>query len=175
MKRPRITNRLLVALAAWVLVACGPGVGGSGTGEEQAPSALPVFGANAAALCSSELAPLLNCPAGAGVAAEPRGGTAAVSFTGSLGGNPVALSLSGNQADLRVGCTVLRFRGDWGQLGAQAARFYGYLDGAGGTPVVATAEARVVAGQIELTLRDANGSVLVGPLLVSRGEPPACA
>jgi hypothetical protein len=164
--------RLAVALAtlAWLLAACGPGVGGSGTGEDQT-SALPVFGASAASLCGSEFATLLAC--GTPPSAAPNVGTSALAFVGTLGGVPASLRLQGNQADLRVGCVALRFRGEWGRLGSQAPRFYGYLDH-DGTAVVATMEARLVGAAIELTLRDVNGSVLFGPILVTAGEAHGC-
>jgi hypothetical protein len=176
MSRPRpytaLAARLAAAMAAlaWLLAGCGPGVGGSGTGEDQT-SALPIFGASAASLCASEFAALLAC--GTPPSAAPNVGTTALAFVGTLGGVPASLRLQGNQADLRVGCVALRFRGEWGRLGSQAPRFYGYVD-QDGTAVVATMEARLVGNAIELTLRDANGSVLFGPLLVTAGEAPAC-
>lgn len=164
---PRWANLLAVATLA-LLAACGPGVGGSGTGEDQ--SALPPFGASAASLCGSELALLLQCPTGSTTTAA---GTARVAFSGRLGGQDVALQLQGNQAELRVGCTLLRFRGQWGQLAPQPPRFYGYTD-PDGVAAVATLEARLVGSEIELTLRDANGSIIVGPVLVAAGEARSC-
>jgi hypothetical protein len=166
---PRWVNLLAAATLA-LLSACGPGVGGSGTGEDQ--TALPPFGASAASLCSSELAVLLQCPAGSGTAAGGTG-TGPVAFSGRLGGQDVALQLQGNQADLRVGCTLLRFRGQWGQLAGQSPRFYGYTDPEG-VPVVATMEARLVVSEIELTLRDANGSAILCPVRVAAGEARNC-
>jgi hypothetical protein len=159
----------LLALVA-LLAACGPGVGGSGTGEDQ--TALPPFGAANAALCGSELAPLLLCPSGAS-APGAAGGTEPVAFSGRLGGQDVALQLQGNRAELRVGCTLLRFGGQWGQLAGQPERFYGYTD-PDGQPAVATLEARLAGSEIELTLRDANGSVLFGPQRVARGAARTC-
>jgi hypothetical protein len=174
---PTIRRAVMAALLATLtglFAACGPGVGGSGTGEDMS-SALPAFGASPAGLCASDLAALLACPGSSSPAVDLRGGTSPVSFAGTSNGLAVALWLQGNRVDLRLGCTVLRFRGEWGQLGAQAPRFYGYLDNGDGAPVIATLEARVVDGsRIELTLRDANGSTLAGPLQVARGDPPVC-
>lgn len=160
--RPALAAAALTALV--VLAACGPGVGGSGTGEDQ--NALPSFGASPAALCSGEFAALLAC-------ASAGSGTGAVAFRGQAGGESVSLVLDGNGAELRVGCTLLRFRGLWGQLAGQPPRFYGYLD-PDGAPVVATLEARLEGSSIVLTLRDANGSAVIGPLPVSAGTAPGC-
>jgi hypothetical protein len=167
----RLARAALATAALALLAACGPGVGGSGTGEDQ--SALPSFGASASALCSGELAALLACAPASGGALDPGGGTGLVAFRGQAGGEAVSLVLQGNGAELRVGCTLLRFRGQWGQLAGQPPRFYGYLD-PDGAPVVATLEARLVGGEIELTLRDANGSALLGPLRVAAGTAPGC-
>lgn len=164
---PRWANLLAAATLA-LLAACGPGVGGSGTGEDLTP--LPSSGATALLLCSGELAPLLQCTA---VGAAATGGTARVAFSGRLGGQDVALELQGNRAELRVGCTLLRFRGQWGQLAGQPPRFYGYTD-PDGAAAVATLEARLAGNEIELTLRDANGSVIVGPVNVAAGEARNC-
>lgn len=167
----RVAQATLAAAALLVLAACGPGVGGSGTGEDM--SALPGFGASAAPLCGGELAPLLACAPATGGAVDPAGGTGLVAFRGQAGGEVVSLVLQGNGAELRVGCTLLRFRGQWGQLAGQPPRFYGYVD-PDGAPVVATLEARRVGSELELTLRDANGSVVSGPLRVAAGTAPGC-
>lgn len=169
--RWRLSRMALAAAALALIAACGPGVGGSGTGEDQ--TALPSFGASAAALCSGELAPVLACAPTTGGAIDPGLGTGLVAFRGQVGGESVSLVLQGNGAELRVGCTLLRFRGLWGQLPGQPPRFYGYVD-PDGAPVVATLEARLVGGEIELTLRDANGSAVVGPLRVATGMAPGC-
>jgi hypothetical protein len=166
----RLALAALAAAALALMSACGPGVGGSGTGEDQ--TALPGFGASAASLCSGELAPLLACTPATG-SLEPGVGTGLVAFRGELGGEAVSLVLQGNGAELRVGCTLLRFRGLWGQLAGQPPRFYGFVD-PDGAPVVSTLEARLVGGEIELTLRDANGSAVFGPLRVAAGTAPGC-
>lgn len=165
---PRWAGWLAAAMLA-LLAACGPGVGGSGTGEDQTPA--PPLGASLAPLCASELAPLLQCPSG--TTAPGAGGTDAVAFSGRIGGQDVALAVQGNQADLRVGCVLLRFRGQWGQVSGQAPRFYGYTD-PDGQPAVATLELRPVGNGLELTLRDASGGVIFGPQAVARGEARSC-
>jgi len=170
--RPPRWASWLATAALTLLVACGPGVGGSGTGEDLTPSTpAPPLGAAVTALCASDLAPTLDCPSTSGMPGA--GGTDAVAFSGRVDGQDVALQLQGNEADLRVGCTLLRFRGQWAQVAAQAPRFYGYTD-PDGLRTVATLDARAVGSGIELTLRDASGGVVFGPIVVTRGEARTC-
>ena len=173
----RMAALCLALTLALALAACGPGVGGSGTGATE--SALPLFGASAAALCSSDLAAALDCPTVAGSAAPPGPGvgTATVYFADTIDGRRVLVRLQGNTIDLDVPCAGLQFSGEWGVISGQAARFFGYTS-ADTVPVPAALEVRIVGSGLQLTLRDAAGRVLLGPVLVTRtpvaGTPGGC-
>jgi hypothetical protein len=157
---------LALALSA-LLGACGPGVGGTGTGE--GISALPQFDASPASLCGSELAALVGCPSGS-AAATP--GSAAVYLADTIDGRRVLVRLQGNEIELDAPCARLQFRGQWGTIANQASRFFGYatLDGA---PALATVSAQIGGGGVQLTLRDAQGTTLIGPVLVVVVPAPA--
>ncbi len=170
----------LTALALVVLQACGPGVGGSGTGQ-----GLDAFGASAAPLCGSEIASALACPAGTAApgASAPAGGngTGTVYFADTppdtSGGSRVSVTVQGDSIELDAPCAGLRFRGQWGLLAGQAARFYG-LNGDGASAQPAQLRASLDSGGLLLTLLDANGNPLLGPVRVTvrptAGTPGAC-
>jgi len=130
----------LVWLALAALQACGPGVGGSGTGQ-----GLDTFGASA--------------PAGGG-------GSSTVYFADTTGSGRVAVTVQGDSIELDAPCAGLRFRGQWGLLAGQAARFYG-LNGEGSSAQPAQVRASLAEGGLQLTVLDANGNVLLGPVLVT--------
>ncbi len=150
---------LLLALAA-LLGACGPGVGGTGTGEEI--TALQDFGAAPASVCSGELAALAACT-GAGAAAAPA--SAGVYLADTFDGRRVRVHLQGDGIDVDAPCARLRFRGRWGVVGSQAGRFYGSAT-VDGVLQPATLTAQPVSGGAQLTVRDAQGVTLLGPVLV---------
>lgn len=162
-------------VAAAILGGCGPGVGGTGTGETTA--ALAVFGASAAPVCSSELAPVLACaaPTGVGGAAALAPGTAPVYLADTIDGRRVAVSVQGNLIELSAPCARVQFRGQWGAIAGQAARFYGSTGSTGthasGPP--ASLQALVRGNALELTLVDTQGLVLLGPVLVTARPAPA--
>jgi len=155
----------LVWLALAALQACGPGVGGSGTGQ-----GLDAFGASALPLCSSEIASALACPAGTAApgASAPAGGggSSTVYFADTTGSGRVAVTVQGDSIELDAPCAGLRFRGQWGLLAGQAARFYG-LNGEGSSAQPAQVRASLAEGGLQLTVLDANGNVLLGPVLVT--------
>jgi hypothetical protein len=173
----------LTALALVVLQACGPGVGGSGTGQ-----GLDAFGASAAPLCGSEIASALACPAGTAApgasASAGASGTDTVYFADTLtdsqadtGGSRVTVTVQGDSIALDAPCAGLRFRGQWGLLAGQAARFYG-LNGDGASAQPAQLRASLDGGGLLLTLLDANGNLLLGPVRVTvrptAAAPGAC-
>lgn len=155
------------------LQGCGPGVGGSGTGQ-----GLDTFGAAAAPLCASDIASALACPAGTGSvnpAADP--GTAPVYFADTIDGRRVAVKVQGQTLELLAPCVGIRFQGQWGVLTGQAARFYGF-NGEGSSAQPAQVRASLVSGGLQLTVLDASGNTLLGPVLVtarpSATVPGAC-
>ena len=154
-----LQGALLLALAT-LLGACGPGVGGTGTGEEI--TALQDFGAAPASVCSGELAALAACT-GTGAAAAPAGTT--VYLADTLDGRRVQVQLQGNAIDVDAPCARLRFRGRWGVVGSQAGRFYGSAT-VDGVSLPATLTAQPDSGGAQLTVRDAQGVTLLGPVRV---------
>ena len=166
-RRPLLKRGTLLGalLGALVLAACGPGVGGSGTGGTE--TALPVFGAGPASVCNAAVAAVLPCAGAAGAATLP----VPVVFVDTIDGRRVQATLQDNDIVLDVACSGLRFRGTWGQVPGQAARFYGYTDAQGTAPAELLVD--LAGSALALTLRDARGTVLLGPVLVQRGTPPA--
>ncbi len=166
--KPVRTAIALLTLSA-CLQACGPGVGGSGTGQ-----GLDAFGATAAALCGSEIATALACPAGAAgpPASSADGGNAGsgtVFFADTIDSRRVVVTVQGNSIDLNSPCARISFRGQWGLLAGQAARFYGFNgEGASAQPAQVRASLSTAGGGgLLLTVLDANGNLLLGPVLVT--------
>lgn len=166
---------LMALLLPWA-AGCGPGVGGTGTGD----SVLASFGASMAGLCSSSLAPQLACP-GALPGAPNTGGlpTALVYFADGMGATQVLARFEGNRVDLDAPCLRIRFSGEWGSVPGQAERFYGSLTtDAGERPVLATLTVQNAGGGggggVSLLLYDMDGRLRFGPrLLLPVAAPPA--
>jgi len=160
---------------ALILAACGPGVGGIGIGAE--PPSLASFGAVAASVCSSDLAPRLNCgQAGAvtGAPASPNldAGTGPLVLSDATG--RILVQLDGNQIELQAPCQNLVFRGVWGQIPGQAARYYGAVEAA--TSIgLGTVELETSGTNIGARVLDEEGRLLAGPfaLTPSQGAVPA--
>ncbi len=171
------------ALLAW-LAACGPGTGGTGTGETHSFD-LGTFGARAASVCTSTLASALSCsdttttattdavnpPAVAADASPP-----VAHFADSATGGEVHLAIEGNTAVLEARCLGLRFDGAWGVAGTNDARFFGsYGTAAAPSPLPATLSVDAVPGQdgaLRATLRQADERVLLGPVVLQRVAMP---
>ena len=164
----------MLAMAA-CLSACGPGVGGTGTGETHG---LAYFGANAASVCTTDVGSVLGCVAGAGAAPATPGPSAAPVFLADALANPhVQARAQDNTIDLSMACTGLRFRGQWGELAGFAPRFFGSV-GPDGAQVPATLQlqaAGAVTAGVVVTLRDAAGTVLLGPTLLVVVPAPVAA
>ncbi len=156
-------------VAALLLGGCGPGVGGTGTGETQ--GALGHFGAAAASACGSDLAPLLACTAG-NASAAPAPGAAAVHLADTIDGRRVIVRVQGNLIEVTAPCARLQFSGEWGVIAGQAARFYGFAT-VDGSLVPATLEAQSSGAGAQLTVRDETGRMLLGPVLVVVVAAPA--
>lgn len=170
-----LRSLLCTAWLAW-LAACGPGTGGTGSGETNSLE-LDVFGASASSVCASPLGSTLSCagtPAssGGGGAAATTDGTLAVHFTSGANGGEVHVAIDGNTLRLEARCSGLRFVGDWGIAGSGEARFFGSFgsfDTAATTP--ATLAVEIVPGHddaLQVTLRHADGRLLLGPLVLLR-------
>jgi hypothetical protein len=163
----RLRAALALLMLAAGLPACGPGVGGSGTGQ-----GLEAFGAVAAPLCGSELASALSCPpatVGSPAASAPSGanvGTAPVFLADTIDGRRVVVTVQGNSMDVDAPCARVRFSGQWGVLSGQAARFYGTNTDQGAVQP-AQVRASLDSGGLVITVQDAAGNVLLGPVLVT--------
>lgn len=170
--RPRAALGWLAMLMAAFLGGCGPGVGGTGTGDTAA--ALVYFGASPASLCSSEIAALVPCQHD-GTMATPVPGAAPVFLADAAEGARVRVRLQDDTIEVVETCTPLEFRGQWGVIAGQSGRFYGHADP---EAVPATLEAQASGAGLLLTLRDGEGRVLLGPLVVTAmaapPETPAC-
>jgi hypothetical protein len=153
------------------LTGCGPGVGGTGTGS----GALTAFGATAASVCSSAFALELGCPMApapapsSGVGSSM--GTLPVQFVDASG--RVTLDLDGNAAKLVSSCLHLRFDGEFGRA-ANGDGFFGtvHVDTGGADTLAALTAAPAPAGSLTIELRDADGNILLGPVVVRRAIIP---
>ena len=169
----------LSTLLAALLSACGPGVGGTGTGEtggNTAVGGLDAFGAAPAPVCSGVLAALLACaPATTGAVALPS--PAPVQLADTIDGRRVQVRLQGSTVELLAPCAGLLFSGNWGVIAGQAARYYGFA-GPEGALRPATLDAQLVGSAVQLTLRDTDGRLLLGPVLVTvvgtQASPGSC-
>ncbi len=175
-KSRTLAQALLGLLVLLLASACGPGVGGTGTGNEPQ---LARFGATAAAVCSSALLSQLACaptttapvdtsttPGMAGTASLPLDpGTAAVRFADAA--QRVLALLQGNRVELNAPCAGLRFGGDWGLVFGQTPRFYGWAESSVYTGP-AVLEASISGNGLVLRLLDENGRVLLGPVSLGR-------
>lgn len=157
------------AWALWMLLfaGCGPGVGGTGTGD----AAFAAFSASAASVCTGAIAAELACPLGpAGPAAT---GTLPIQFVDAAG--QVTLEMNSNLATLDASCLRLHFSGEFGGDAAGAQGFFGsYEIDANGIDVLAALIAVPGAGggALSIELRDVDGHVAVGPVLLRRVAGP---
>lgn len=162
-----------VLMLIW-LTGCGPGVGGSGTGQESV-QALVVFDAKSASVCGTALAQGLQCTATA-----VADGTATTTFVDRATGGQVTATLQGDTLELDARCQHLRFSGVWGVNSAGLARFYGtVLNDTTGVRVPAQVAVTAVSGGLQVVMLDAAGRELLGPLemvppAAVSGSLPAC-
>jgi hypothetical protein len=166
---PRLWSRGWLPCCVALLAACGPGVGGSGVGPTA--NGLAAFGATEAPVCGGELAALLGCPP-AGSVSSPVPASAPVFLADTTGGRRVAVQLQDGQIQIGAPCLPLSFRGTFGVVAGQAPRYYGFVD-PDGTAALATAVAQADAGGVLLTVSDAQGRVLLGPVRLVPVAAPA--
>ena len=162
---------LCLVWAAWA-AGCGPGVGGTGTGETT--GALAFFGATAAAVCRSDLAPALACPSAGTATLEA--GSAIVFFADAVVDRRVLVRFEGNEIEFNDACARFSFRGRWGDVAGKPGRFYGYRD-PDGERVPATLEIVIDPAGLQLTVRDLAGTVLRGPITIgatASDAAPSC-
>jgi hypothetical protein len=172
-----ITAALLAALLA--LPGCGPSSGGTGTGETG--SALVLFGATAVNVCTASFAKSLGCPptgSGAVPTSPDAQGSTMVNFSDTAQGGNISVAIQAQTIELSARCRGLHFLGDWGITASNDARFFGNyrIDNAGGS-VPASLSVQSSAGggnnELQVTIRDADGRVVLGPVTVQRVPAPA--
>jgi hypothetical protein len=141
-----------------MLMACGAGVVGTGTGS----AAVPVADA---ALCSSDFGASLECVTTGGSGAPPAAGTATVFWSDAkVQGNvtSVLAEVKDDQIVLQVPCTGLRFEGRWSLLSDGTHAF------AGTSVSASTVEPQ--AGVLRVTPDDTDPLRLHVQLLDSAGD-----
>jgi hypothetical protein len=160
--------------SAWTLgmllfSGCGPGVGGTGTGD----AALAAFSVSAASVCGGAIAAELACSQPPGPAGPAATGTLPVQFVDSAG--QVTFEVNGNLAQLDASCLRLRFSGEFGMGTGSVEGFFGSyeVDGNGIDVLAALSAVPVVGGgALTIELRDVDGHVAVGPVLLRRATVP---
>jgi len=146
-----------------MIAACGPGLGGTGTGATQ--DALEAYGARAAPVCEAAFADLLGCARPA-VGAAPLPASEARYFAESAPASRTLLELDGQEAQLRLRCTGLVFVGAFGQVGNEAPRYYGNVIEGGARVRLATLQVQRSGAGLSLILTDSLGLAVFGPQLL---------
>lgn len=162
---------LLLLLA---LGGCGPGVGGTGTGEQSYP--LEYFGATAASVCTASFAGELKCPSRIVIGptrVDPTEGSEPVVWIDDPAGTQVTARINLSDIEFEAPCENTRFVGTWGtKAGEATGRFYGYYsDNALNFVVPATLTVLSADGVgLYYLIQDANGRSVFGPRLLQRGN-----
>jgi hypothetical protein len=167
--RPSIYLGLLAWLAtglmAVVLAGCGPGVGGTGAGNEA--EGLVAYGAMPSSVCSTaDFTQYLSC----GGAASPASGTKLVF---AADGEPTSrhlASFEGSKLTLDLRCSQQQFIGEWARAPQLGARYYGTIVGTAPGAVGRSASV-IVTGQgstLVLLVQDFAGARIGELLLLQR-------
>jgi hypothetical protein len=169
---------LLVVAQAWALSACGPGVGGTGTGLSAAADGLQAFGAQAASACAPGASASPACAAtGVGAAA---GSTTAAAWLDAAPGARLLMEVQGDDLSLEQRCTQQRFQGQWGSSPSLGLRYYGIFGPAGeaGQAASLTLSAPSAPGApdaeaLVVEVRALDGTLLLGPAKLFLTDAPA--
>ena len=175
---PRLLS--LVGALMWVpalmsaLTACGPGVGGTGTGQSAAD--LVVFGATATSVCAAPLAGSLSCGTDT-VIVVSSAGTEPVRYIDTALGANTLVDFRDNSVHVSAQCQRLDFIGDWGVTATQDQRYFGsvLLNGQLNrmpATLLVQADPASPSGDLIAVLRDAQGRLLLGPLVLKRAPMP---
>lgn len=146
------------------VVACGPGVGGTGTGPSATAGAvgLASFGALAQPVCAGALAQAIGCTAGTtgGVSTPPT----LRRFTGEC----AVATFEADELVLDLVCPgpIAYFAGRWGVGPDQVGRFYGQVGADALVPPTepARVDVEVDGDALVFWLRGLDGQLLAGPL-----------
>jgi hypothetical protein len=162
---------LLVAMLL-LLAGCGPGLGGTGTGEAPVPGANVPGGFSASSLCDEPLGAALGCAPGATASGSP-GST----WVDTITGGQRQLQTLGNAATWRDNCAALLLDGVWGRDGAGTLRYWGstLADGASEREPGSLALALQPDGSLVAQRFDAADQAVGAALPLRRarvGDPP---
>lgn len=166
---------LLLAVAG-----CGPGVGGTGTGEQG--FGLDYFGARKASVCTSSFAGELKCPSRIVIGPTPLpqdDGSEPVAWVDDPDAPRTVLRISGSEADFESDCGSTKFAGSWGTLAPRDSRFFGYYT-VPGEPSAKPGSLTVLNSSdgLSFEIRDARDRTVLGPLPLQRADSetpaPAC-
>ncbi len=171
----RCLHAAMPLLVSALLLACGPGVVGTG-GPITSVASLDV-----ANLCSSSLNPALNCPANT---APTTGGQSAVETTWTdaaptAQSADVRVQITDNSIVLRVSCSGLRFEGSWRLLSDGSVAFYGtYTDATQTLPVPGILRVNLALSEsgfdVRASLFTTLDDLVAGPWFLRRTNlPPA--
>ena len=165
--------RLTVLLAqACLLAACGPGVGGTGTGLSSVADALLAFGAQATSACAPDASSSSACTASSGPG-SPTGQPPTGLWLNTAPGARVRLDAQGDSVTLEKRCTQERFVGQWATSPALGARYYGIFGAEGQPGVAASLSVRSAEPSIlTLELRGLDDNLLLPTLTVQRYDAP---
>lgn len=166
---------LLLAVAG-----CGPGVGGTGTGEQG--FGLDYFGARRASVCNASFAGELKCPSRIVIGPSPvpdDDGSAPVAWADDADAPRTVLRVSGSEADFEADCGSTKFAGSWGTVAPRDSRFFGHYTLPGvaialpGSLIVASG-----ADGLSFEIRDETNRTVLGPVPLQRADSetpaPAC-
>lgn len=168
--------RWLTAVLLALLVGCGPGVEGTGTGDKSYP--LSFFGAKPLSVCTAEFAGELRCPQRIKVGPsplEPEDGSEPVLWTDDPAAAAITARISVSEIEFNAPCEGVRFEGAWGATAQGESRFFGTFtttQSGIARPGFISVVPNTEAGLIYL-LRDENGRIVLGPrLLLKTSEEP---
>jgi hypothetical protein len=158
-----LPSTVLAAVLASVLAACGPGVGGTGTGNST--DGLSTWGAAPSNVClTADFSPLLSC----GGAAAPGAGTAVVYAAEASPASRVLARFEGSRLTLDLRCLNRSFEGEWASAGQLGTRYFGSITTASGARSNASVIVAAQGGTFVMLVQDFNGQRIGEPLLLQR-------
>lgn len=172
-----ITRAACSLLLAW-LAGCGPGVGGTGSGNEPP---LVGFGASPSSVCTSVIAPALACASVSGSPAQT--GTSVVAYAAPTPLGRLRSVFDGQRVTASIDCLGWRFEGEWGTDTQGRQRYFGTLvQATGGAAELAQLALQPVSAPpggplLRAMVLDAGERTLLGPVdlrLETGTTPPAC-
>ena len=157
-------------------VGCGPGVGGTGTGEGYA---LEFFGARAASVCTAPFASELKCPSRIVIGparVDVSQGSELVVWVDDPDSGRVAARIDGNTINFNAYCDDVHFEGTWGETKDGDSRFFGHYTVSGaGVAIPGTLVVQPRSDDFVLVLSDAQGGTVFGPIALQVSESGSAA